>query len=246
MNIMRIFYSLFISCFALTLIAQSPWRSHLSFEYGIQVPIFDMADRFGHNFKLSSEFDFLNAKSGWVAGVDGAYLFGINVREDVLLPLRTMDGEIIGNNRAPASVALRERGFYAGMHAGRIFPFKKEMPLSGIKLRLGAGFLQHKIRIQDNTQSVTQLTGDYKKGYDRLSNGAALSFFAGYQHYDDLQNIHLIAGFDFHLAFTQNRRSYNFDTMQADDTDRTDGLFGFKIGWILPIGKGDSEKEIFY
>ena len=227
-------------------LGQATWRTHLSFEFGFQFPVADMADRFGNNSRIGIGFELLNPETKWVIGIHTGYMFGVTVHEDVLAPLRTAEGDIIGRDRSPADVSMRERGFHAGLHLGRIIPFKEDYPLSGIKVLAGAGILQHKIRIQDNSTSVTQLTGDYKKGYDRLSNGLAFNLFAGYQHYDDVRNVHFLVGLDFNLAFTENRRSYNFDTMGVDNTKRTDGLVGIRIGWILPIGKGDAQEEIFY
>jgi hypothetical protein len=42
-------------------------------------------------------------------------------------------------------------------------------------------------------------------------------------------------GIELMQAFTMNRRSYNFDTMETDYTKRTDLLFGLRAGWILPL-----------
>jgi hypothetical protein len=106
--------------------------------------------------------------------------------------------------------------------------------------------LQHKIKIQDESKSVSQLTGDYKKGYDRLSNGLAMTGFIGYQHLDPKKRINFITGFDLTMGFTQNRRDFNFDTMTKDERKRKDFLVGFKVGWILPISTGENPEEIFY
>lgn len=80
---------------------------------------------------------------------------------------RTPEGDIIGNDRLLASVVLRKRGYYFGGLVGKLFTFNEKR--SGIRLTLGAGLLRHWIRIQDDNSSVPELTGDYKKGYDRLT-----------------------------------------------------------------------------
>lgn len=221
-------------------------RSHISFEYGGQVPLADMRDRFGANFNLSSQFELLHIKWLWHAGVKGYYLFGATVKEDVLAILRTPEFHIIGNDRVPATVFLRERGFYIGPYVGRIFRLSEENPLSGIKASFGAGLLQHRVRIQDDSRSVTQLTGEYIKGYDRLTNGMALYAFLGYQNLDVQNRMNFLAGFDLTVGFTRSRRDFDFSTQMRDTSSRLDILLGFRLGWILPITTGKDPDDIYY
>ena len=221
-------------------------RLHFSMEYGVQVPILDMRDRFGTNFELGSQVELMTLPGKWTFGLQGNVKFGSTVKEDVIASLRTPEGEIIGNDRSYATVFLRERGFYVGPYLGRVFNLSKNQPHSGIKLQLGGGLLQHKVRIQDDSQTAVQLAGDKTKGYDRLSNGAAISGFLGYQHLDINGTLNFIAGFDFQLGFTQSRREIDFGTGLPDATKRKDGLIGFKIGWILPIINATSTEEIYY
>lgn len=240
-------YLLLFSLLILTLrlAGQGELISNMSFEYGIQLPAGDMSDRFGFNFKLGAGYEFIHTGSHWIFGLDGHYLFGSEVKEDVLAPLRTEEGDIIGNTREPASIFLRERGFHAGIYGGKLLPIR-DNELKGFKFTLGTGFLQHKVRVQDDSQSVTQLTGEYKKGYDRLTNGISITAFAGYQHYDPNKNIYFLLGFDYVAGFTENRRTLNFDTMEREDKKRMDSLLGFRIGWILPITRPALKEEVYY
>ena len=231
----------------ITALAQVPtYRTHISFEFGYQAPSSDMNDRFGNNFNLGSQFEVLQTKSLWHAGFKFYFLFGSTVKEDVLSNLRTTEGFIIGNDRAPALVSLRERGFFLGPYIGKIFNLGERHPHSGIKISVGAGLLQHKIRIQDDTKTISQLTGEYRKGYDRLTNGLAGYGFLGYQHLDIEGSINFFAGFDITIASTQNRRDWNFDEGRKDDTKRLDTLLGFRVGWILPITRGEDPSNISY
>ena len=43
------------------------------------------------------------------------------------------------------------------------------------------------------------------------------------------------AGFEFYQSWTQCRRSFNFDTMEADTSPRNDNLVSFRVGWIIPL-----------
>jgi hypothetical protein len=99
----------------------------------------------------------------------------------------------------------------------------------------GAGILQHKIHIENRSKSVPQLTGKYKQGYDRLSNGPALSETIGYMHLDKNRRINFFAAFDITQAFTKNRRALNFDTQTSETGYRLDLLFALRMGWILPL-----------
>lgn len=215
-------------------------------EYGYQLPGGDLQDRFGTSTSLGGKLELL-LKNNWAFSVDGYFSFGRIVKEDPLTPLRDSDNVLIGTNFSQASILLRQRGFYLGASVGRLFSISKKNKRSGIKIELGVGLLQHKIRIQDDPESfVPILSGDYKKGYDRLTNGLALRQFIGYQYHSRNRLINCYAGFEFTEAFTQNRRSYNFDTMAADETKRLDILTGFKIGWILPFYIGETAEDIYY
>ena len=48
-------------------------------------------------------------------------------------------------------------------------------------------------------------------------------------------------------GFTQNRRSFNFDTQMQDTAMRLDALLGAKLTWTLPFYLGsDRSEEIIY
>jgi hypothetical protein len=220
---------------------------NIGFEYCYHIPGGDLKDRFGNTTGLGLKTEYL-LKSNWSFSLEAAYLFGRTVKEDPIAGLRDQDNVFIGNNGVQAQgLSLRERVVYFGGSVGKLIPILKKNKRSGIKIELGAGLLQHKIRIQDDPESFVPIVGgDYKKGFDRLSNGLALRQFIGYQHHSNNRLINCYAGFEFTEGFTQNRRSYNFDTMSADDTKRFDMMTGFKVGWILPFFIGEQGEEVFY
>lgn len=216
-----------------------------SISYAYQLPGGDLADRFGSNFDIGLAATWLTAKSDILLGLEGGILFGNSVKEDVVASLRSPAGFIIGTDKSVASVALRERGFYTGALLGKIFSGASSKSRSGIRATLGAGLLQHKVRIQDDSQRVPQLAEPYVRGYDRLTNGLALRQFIGYQFLSSDRQLNFFGGFEFTQAFTQNRRTVNFDTRSGDDTKRLDLLFGIRLAWILPFYFGDGD-EIRY
>ncbi len=249
-ELMKFLFALIVPVFiAHSLCAQDSGpalRSHLSFEYGGQIPFADMADRFGANFNLGSQFEVLHSGNHWLMGMKGYYLFGTTLKEDVISILRSPDGQVIGNDGAPATIGLRERGFFIGPYCGKLFVLNENKPHAGIKLQIGAGLLQHHVRIQDDTRTVVQLSGEYRKGYDRLTNGLAGYAFIGYQHLDPNKRINFLVGFDITLASTISRRDFDFNLMRRDDARRTDILAGVRIGWILPITTGIAPDKIYY
>lgn len=217
------------------------------FTYGAQLPIGALQERFGPNFIAGGGLDWQWGPKNWVIGLDAQYIFGNRVKEDPLAGLRTQEGYIIGNDREVADIPLRERGFYAGVTAGRVFPVNQQQSSrAGWRFNFGLGFLQHKIRIQDDPQrSVLNLNETYKKGYDRLSNGLALQQFFGYQAMSKDRRSNFMAGLEFMQGFTQSRRSFDFATQARDDRKRVDLLFGIRLGWILPF-YAEKAEDIYY
>lgn len=219
----------------------------LHISYAMQKPGGDLSDRFGTNFDVGGGLEWMTAKGNWIFGLDGGYLFGSNVKTDVLAGLRTPDGYIIGNDRVYADIQLRERGFHGTLLVGKLFSLSDVNKRSGIRVTLGGGFLQHKIRIQDDpSRSVPQLSEAYKKGYDRLSNGLLLTQFIGYQYLGADRRANFFAGIEFSQGFTQNRRDFNFDTRSTDTAKRLDLLFGIRVGWTLPFYLNSNPDSIYY
>jgi len=202
-----------------------------------QVSSGDMADRFGNNFTAGAAFH-RKTRSNWIWGVEGQFLFGGSVREDsILRNITTSQGYILTDNGTYADVILHERGYSVIAQVGRLFPVFGPNPNSGLTVLLGVGFLQHKIRIEDRGNEVSGLAGDYKKGYDRLTNGLCLSQFAGYRNFSNNRRLNFYIGLEAVEGFTRSRRSVNFDTMQEDTSGRFDLFFGIKAGWIIPLYK---------
>lgn len=213
---------------------------HLNF--GTHLPGGDLAKRFGQDGSFGGALEFAT-ENNYFLGVDGHYFFGNKVKEDPLAILRTPEGDIIGNNQLVASVFLRERGYYIGASVGKLFALGHMR--SGIRLTLGAGVLRHKIRLQDDTESVGQITGAYAKGYDRLCGGLALNQFLGWQHLSANRRSNWTAGLEFNQGFTTTLRDWDFSEMRKLDGRRADLRFGIRVGWTLPFYLGGAN-AIYY
>ncbi|MEX2596987.1 MAG: hypothetical protein WEC59_08655 [Salibacteraceae bacterium] len=218
----------------------------ISAELGLQVPFGDMADRFGAGGIAGGSIMY-KSKENWTFEGNFGFLFGQNINEDTILkPLITEQNFIIGRDGNPADVLLYQRGFVATVRVGKIFPVIGPNPNSGIHLALGAGVMQHKIQIQDAFENIPQIAGEYKKGYDRLTNGFTLSQSIGYQHFSDYRFFNFYIGAEFYEGFTQNRRSLNFDTGLRDDRQRLDVVGSLVIRWYFPIYKRKPKEFYFY
>lgn len=218
--------------------------SHYS--YGFFEPQADLADRFGGVASPSISVEYMH-DNNWIVGAQGNFYFGSRVDEDPLSFLRNDLGYIYGTAEEPATITLRMRGIMMGGHVGRLFGIDPANSRNGIRVTLGAGFLQHKIRIQNDPQMPTPgLSGDYARGYDRLTNGLALTQFIGYQLYGKNRRTNFFFGLELTEAFTQNRRNADFDTGLAPDTKRTDVLAGLRLGWTLPFWLGEGKSGDLY
>jgi hypothetical protein len=213
-----------------------------TFQY--QIPGGDMKERFYNNYNVGGVFQW-KLKNNWVLGVEGGFIFNEEVKEDVLLNLRTHDGYIIGEDGLYAEVATVERGYMLTAKAGKIFPVVGPNTNSGLMTTIGVGFIQHKILISDISESVPETHDEYLKGYDRLTNGLSLTEFVGFAYFGNKRFFCFYAGFEFTQAFTQCRRDFNFDTRMRDDKQRLDLLSGIKFGWLIPIYKRTPNKYYY-
>ncbi len=216
----------------------------IRFSYAAQIPGGNLVNRFGMNNNLGLHTD-VKFKNGLLAGIEGNFLFGRNVKEDPLIFLRTSSGDIISQDGTYAKVLMYERGFAINLYGGYLLKKLNPNPNSGILFKVGVGFLQHKIRIENNQNKVVSLQGDYKKGYDRLTNGLGTNLFLGYQFLSNSRLVNFFGGFEFYNAFTMNRRSWNIDQMRKDDTKRIDQLLGIRVGWILLLYRR-APKQFYY
>lgn len=201
----------------------------------------DLVNRFGDNSTIGGGYWFKNKKN-WIVGFTGNYLFGGYVKENGILDeLMTLNGFIIDDEGKAAETDMFERGWVFAFSFGKVIP---QIGLSGPKLGLnpnsgflvsvGIGTIQHKIRIES---TALQLQGEYVKGYDRLSSGPCITQFLGYMHLSNNRLVNFYAGMESVQGLTENRRGFNYDTMQEDRKIRLDVFTGFRFGWVLPLYK---------
>nr|MBS0038377.1 hypothetical protein [Saprospiraceae bacterium] len=235
---MKLIQILVITLFTFTtsLSAQEDVRAlFFNIKYGFNIPGADLADRFGSHFNAGLDVEYFQGRNNLFYGLQGNFIFGTNVEEDVLASLRTSEGQIIGRDMSFALVEMRQRGVMFGGHIGKLFPFGSSEANSGLRLTLGGGMMIHQIAIKDDKNTVNQVRNDYGKGYNRKTVGPYLHQFVGYQLLSEDRRINFRFGFTFHQGFTQSVRSVDFDTKMTDDRNRLDLMYGIELGWILPI-----------
>lgn len=204
--------------------------------FGGQLPFGDLADRFGPNLRAGGSF-FIKTKGSWIYGVDAFYMFGRNVKEDVLKELKNSEGYVTDNEGYPADIRVTQRGLGVHAHFGRIFNVNKRLRNSGIMFTLGVGFLQHKVNLYDAQRRIAAIYGDLRKGYDRLSGGVSFSQFLGYLHLSPNRLLNFYFGVECYQTLGKSFRKMNYDTGMPDTKQRFDGLSGLRVGWILPLYK---------
>lgn len=219
----------------------------LEFKYGFHLPMGDMKDRFGSTSAFGLNIESVQAESKLFFGIEGMYFFGNAVKEDVLASLRSSDGSIIGIDGLPGDINLKERGYYIGVNAGKIFSTTSHKNnLTGFRAQIGGGLLQHKIRVQDNARSVPALNDEYLQGYDRLSNGPAIHLGLGYHYQSPYNNFQFHIMTDLYGAQTVSRRDLDYATGQYDDQKRIDLLGGVSIAYIVSISRASRPDNIYY
>ncbi len=220
--------------------------TQLKFSYGLQNSGLDLADRFGSHFSLGLALEHM-PKEYLSLGLEFNLQFGNQVRQDVLSGLRSDRGIIIGDNETKADVFLRQRGAYYGIYAGYIRTIGSPKGPHYVHFALGVGLWQHKIRIVADGNTVPQLRREYKKGYDRLSNGPALKPSINYTHRSLKSNAYFFVQLEMLGGIIRNRRDWDFATEQKLDEKRTDLSYGLRVGWVLTIGKRSlTQEDIYY
>ncbi len=212
---------------------------------GYDMPFGALSKNFGSSWRVGGSLQY-RLKNNWQFGFKGDFLFGSEMKDDSLLwNLKDASGFYLNDEGRRTGMEIAERGYLLGVTAGKMIPFSKLHPNRGLLVQLTAGFMQHKVfyfNLQDN---FAQLRGDYKKGYDRLTNGMYLEPYVGYQHFSENGLVNFHVGVGATLGFTAGRRDWQIDLARPYNQSRFDGLFGIRAGWYFAIYKKRSE-EIFY
>lgn len=205
--------------------------------YAHQIAGGDLSERFGTNNNIGLAA-WRKLRNNITLGAEGGFIFGNEVREPgIVRNVMNSAGQFVDQEGEMADVFLFERGWTAFATVGRIFPLFGPNPNSGLHLKLGGGYLRHKVRVQTQKNVVPQLEDEYLHGYDRLTAGPAGLAYIGYQHFGNNGRINFHIGLELIAGATRPLRAFNFDTEQYNKAQRLDLLSGLRLGWTLPIYK---------
>lgn len=211
------------------------------------IPGGDLSDRFG-NFSALGAGAHYKTPSNWIFSYEYTALFGFNVIEnDILREVAAKEQKLLINDQGLfEDMDYHLRGIKTSLLAGKILPLFGPNENSGILLQIGGCFLQHRIFFHyPSIDPPPQIRGEYMKGYDRLTNGFGLVQKLGYFYMHNNNSFNFFIGVEMTQAFTQNRRAWNFDTMEKDDRQRTDLITGIQASIFFPLYRGVSDDDFF-
>lgn len=220
---------------------------YIGIQYGLNWTGGDLAERYGLTNAIGLHAGYKTNRN-WVYGIDGNFFFGKDVKIDgVLQNLKDKKGQITNTSGTPAIVLLFNRGFNVNLAVSKIFPVFGSNPNSGIMFQLSGGYLLHKLRIEAQQDEVPPISGDYLKGYDRLTIGANSAQFIGYNYMADRGIVNFYAGFYFQQGFTKNQRDIFWDhpNEKVNKDLRIEHLIGIRVGWLVPVYKREAKEYYF-
>ncbi len=204
--------------------------------YGYQFPGGDLAKLFGSNSSIGGGF-MQKTKHNWMIGAEGNFMFGQSVKnsDSMLLNISTHDGYVIDANGFYADIIYYERGYNFLFKFGKVIPLLSPNPNCGFTVLAGAGYIQNKIRIHNPSNTAPQLQGDYKKGYDRLNGGVALTGSLGYMYLSNTRLLNFSLSFEFMQAWTNPYRERDFDTGKQDTRTLSSQFYTIRACWMIPL-----------
>ena len=206
-----------------------------SLNYAFQIPANTLSDRFGTNNNLGFSGG-IKTKNNWTYELSTSFIFGTNVKDTTIIDhLQNNQNWIINQFGEESVVLIQERGQVFSFKIGKIFNVIGPNPNSGLIIKLGIGWMRHKIRIDNENDQIPQLSQQYLPYYDRLASGLNLYQFIGYHHMSNNRLTNFFLGLEFYQGFTKGRRDYQIDTMEPSTEKRLDILNGIRIGWIVPV-----------
>jgi len=235
----------------------------LGVHYGGFLPGGELAERFGYTSVAGAEIGYKH-KSHFYLAAGAQYLFGENVKEQNQLDQMAfqhvwstttggavVDYGFVDENGFVHRPEYFQRGLLAQIRVGRQFPeFRlsraKENPNSGPFLELGVQFIEHFIFYQFQTERAPYVSDERLKNYDRRTNGIGMMGAIGYRFFSNRRFVNLYLALELSVHATQNRRSLNWDTNTVDDAVRNDVLYGFRIGWLLPMYRTAATDYYYY
>ncbi len=207
----------------------------------------DLKKNFGSSTNLNVAFHH-KTKSNWTFGAQVSFLTGGNVKNQAKLVENIISSTgPIGLDGRTTQISMNERGMNFSANLGKIYPVFGPNKNSGLWVQFGLGYIYHKIKMEDITNSTPIFLDDeILKGYDQLSAGLSTIQGIGYLHLSNQKVLNFYVGLEFIQGFTKNLRKYSYLEMNKVEDTNFDSLIGFKMGWVIPTYKRETDKYHFY
>ncbi len=217
---------------------------------GWTLPFSEMGNRYDPFMNIDANLGW-KTKKNWLFITEFGFGFGmdnVKIKDEILKDIMTRDVQpfIISDGGSDAGVVAYNRNISFIGKAGKLIPFSKKHPNSGLMIIGGGGWLQHQIIYQATLEKAPQLEGDYAYGYDRQMRGFMLSGFIGYMHMSKKNFLNFYAGIEFNQAWTKMTRNYQFDLKSGDNKLYQDRMLTLKFGWMFPFFGRDTDKVYYY
>ncbi len=217
----------------------------MKINYAFQVPGADLAEQYGWNNNIGASFGY-KSKTNSTIELVGNFMHGNQVKTiQVIDHLQNQQGWIINQQGEESRLLLFQRGYNVGINLGKIIPLIGPNKNSGIHIKIGTGWLYHKIRIENENNLIPQLSKENLVFYDRMSMGGYISQYIGYNHMSNDHLVNFSIGFEFMQGITRGMRDYQIDLMGPYKEQNLDFLSAIRIGWIFPIFR-QSPNDFYY
>jgi hypothetical protein len=152
---------------------------------------------------------------------------------------QTFQGIIDGNGEL-TNLGIAMQGIMVPLRIGytiNALRFGGSNPNCGVLVQASGLWTRHWLRFQVQSDKLPMLTGDYARGYDRLTEGLGGSLALGYRHYGNSRGFNISVLAEAGLLTSRNLRRFDYATRTADTAPHLDAFVGFRIEWILPLYK---------
>lgn len=215
---------------------------------GLAQPGADLANDYGTFGQAGGGIEFIN-KSGFTAGIEGAYLFGSGVKKDPIPNLRNPDLSVTGSNGSDAVFKVYQRGTLLpvlrfGYRIKPKIPFFRNNLAGGPTLNLSLGWFRHFTFIEDISKKTAQFSEQYRPGYDRLVTGVLPGFWVGYLYIPEQKGLNLHLEIGYGTGFTKTAR-YSFPDGTPPGINRKDNLFQARLKICFTV-RSRAENTVYY
>jgi len=204
--------------------------------YMYQVLSGDKSQQYGSNSNLGFNLN-VKLRNNITLGMEGQFLFGSQYKDlGVLGNMVTSGGFIIGEDNSIETPELEGRGGNFFVEVGKIFPLNNKNKNSGLHIKGGLGYLFYSAYNTADVRSVTQLSGEYFNGYNRLESGLSVNSFLGYTLYSKSKLVNGSIGLQMIYSTTKFQGALDYSTgLVHDQSARSSFFIGPKIGMTVVL-----------